>query len=1544
VKRPRWVLKWLPAESIESLQGKLRADLTDLLSLTHAAFAFPASFGNDTETRRAYLLRPHIEGSEILSATRGKSALEILPWLLSAAEALEILHRLGFTHGNVKASNFIVPRRALASRSRRQPQVILCDPAWWAEGKQPPEETAADLSGLGAVFHRILTGKEPKVGDSGIPELLLKPSAGIPIDLERVMAKLLHPDRGKPYRETSELIDDLRRLCGPRSPPPSALPDFFFDRKDELGRAIACFEQGPRALAVTAEAGMGKSAFVRRLALEAELMGYRTLTIRCYGENTASFSPLHTLLEKWVAMGHGSRSRYRRLMKNKKPEYGRRRLLRDLIDLFARPSSSDRALVIVDEAHLADSLTLEFLAGLVREIASTLKSAGSRAAPPSLLVSFRTESPFRARLRPLLEALSSSGDDQPILELPSLSAATVEEWLKLTFPGHPDPGEQIHIATRCQGNPFAIREAIRARGYGPKRQEARGGDLPSLHLTYLHSLGARERRILEALGILARPASRDLLGKITGLSGQGLTTSIASLIQDGTLIEERGLLFFQHGSFLAWMGEALSTKEKQAIHHRIASVLEKDPAEPVEEVAFHWLRSMGKKRGRPSALLAARRLAQNHEDRRALLFYQAVLDMPPLEAKVAEEAADAHSRAGEHRRAMAILSRLLKKSSGLEKGRLLGRMGVFSHRRGELSRAAFFLEKGLGMLAGGSGVKWLRERVRIQSEIAEISSNKGEYDRAESSCRKALEELSASAAAKHDAEIRREEMVLLETLAHLRLRRFRYAEARKLFGESLKAGAKLGAIPEKSLILNNLGTLHVQENRFKEAIGCYERAKKLSSRLGDDQSVSILESNLAVLHAKTGEAKAADAAIARAAELEARSDSSRPRFLRLHSSGIVDLCFGRYASAVDAFKAAIAAGEALEDRHMIAFDLVFLAECHLFRGEWKAARAALDRASSLGPTLPAPALAMVEARRALLAALRGDKRAFLAAWKASGEARREPVPPYLDAWNRVFLGWALRLLSQSEKAKEQLEAAVAFFSRVDVPLGEVHAQLELARVELQMGKRGAAERRLQILRSRRARGRAALENPMLSARLLLYQARLILDQDPRHWREAMELLAEAESYLIGRQLRDLEDLASELRQQIRQRNLESGAGMSVLPAPAVDSSQLSALQQAATDLRRQLESELADEITEEKAQVLSRHLESFEDQVRGFQRLLEKRDASVPAPCHASSILGRSAAIRKLSSLIRQVAPSSLPVLITGETGSGKELVARAIHGESPRRSAPLVSVNCAALPQELLESQLFGYSRGSFTGAEEDAPGLLRSADRGTFFFDEIGGMPLELQGKLLRVIDRGQVRPVGGSEEVTIDVRYLFATNRDLSALVEEGSFRQDLYYRLKAFEITVPPLRERLEDLPLLVEHFCSLGRGVLLKEKERESDPGDRGATFFDESALRALVSHPWPGNIRELENVVIRLVLTATGRVTSEDVRRLLGKAPALKLFSPAFLRSRPLEALLSQLEREYLLQLCADRDGDLEAVAAALGITVRALYNRFKRLAIRQES
>ena len=305
-----------------------------------------------------------------------------------------------------------------------------------------------------------------------------------------------------------------------------------------------------------------------------------------------------------------------------------------------------------------------------------------------------------------------------------------------------------------------------------------------------------------------------------------------------------------------------------------------------------------------------------------------------------------------------------------------------------------------------------------------------------------------------------------------------------------------------------------------------------------------------------------------------------------------------------------------------------------------------------------------------------------------------------------------------------------------------------------------------------------------------------------------------------------------------------------------------------------------------------------------------------------AALVGRSATMRSLYELIERVAHSPAPVLVRGESGSGKELVARALHFEGSRKEGPFVAVNCTAIPNALLESELFGHVKGSFTGATTPRRGLFLEADGGTLFLDEIGDMAPELQAKLLRVLEDGEVRAVGADASRKVDVRVVAATHQDLEVRVREGRFRQDLFYRLNVVPLQVPPLRERREDIPLLVEHFVA---------QSRKRNPRARLAGFSPE-ALAALASAPWPGNVRELENLVERLaVVTVQEQV---DVPTLQLHVPGVTADAHPLSRAQAKLIPLRQLEGEYIAYVVAQCGGNKTKAAEILGIDVSTIHRR----------
>ena len=310
-----------------------------------------------------------------------------------------------------------------------------------------------------------------------------------------------------------------------------------------------------------------------------------------------------------------------------------------------------------------------------------------------------------------------------------------------------------------------------------------------------------------------------------------------------------------------------------------------------------------------------------------------------------------------------------------------------------------------------------------------------------------------------------------------------------------------------------------------------------------------------------------------------------------------------------------------------------------------------------------------------------------------------------------------------------------------------------------------------------------------------------------------------------------------------------------------------------------------------------------------------------------SDLVGTGTAMDRVRQLIAKVAPTDSTVLIRGETGCGKELVARALHDSSLRAEQPMVAVNCGALPENLIESELFGHCRGAFTGAVAARTGLFEVADGGTIFLDEIGELPLSMQAKLLRVLETGDIRRLGDNQTVNVNVRIVCATHRDLEQMVEDGTFREDLMFRINTFEINVPALRERPEDIPLLATHLL----------RRYRSDGSDEA--LFTTPAMQELQAHRWPGNVRELANVIEHAaILCESMPIGHDDLPRHFGKRKLRKEIrdsSPMTLRELESLAIEKAVERH---------DGNKPAAAAELGVSLKTLYNKLNAAEVRRQA
>jgi DNA-binding NtrC family response regulator len=331
-----------------------------------------------------------------------------------------------------------------------------------------------------------------------------------------------------------------------------------------------------------------------------------------------------------------------------------------------------------------------------------------------------------------------------------------------------------------------------------------------------------------------------------------------------------------------------------------------------------------------------------------------------------------------------------------------------------------------------------------------------------------------------------------------------------------------------------------------------------------------------------------------------------------------------------------------------------------------------------------------------------------------------------------------------------------------------------------------------------------------------------------------------------------------------------------------------------------------------------------------FQHEIRELKERVDEKGELRNIVGHSKAMEEVFEIVRSVVDNDVTVLVTGESGTGKELIAEAIHYNSPRRANPFVKVNCAAIPETLMEAELFGYEKGAFTGATRRKPGKFEAANGGTVLLDEIGDMSLSIQSKLLRVLQEREFERVGGITPVRVDVRMIASTNRNLTRAVGERRFREDLFFRINVIPIHIPSLRERREDIPLLAEHFLQLFQARYHKRIER-----------ITEDAMDLMVNHSWPGNVRELENALQRAVLLAKGSAIQEWNLPIHGRQAEIfpDLLHPDDGRSlsEKVESLVSHVEKSLITEALEKAKGKRDAAAQILGLSLKTLYNKMKK-------
>ena len=1525
----RVALKLIRADRLSSeAAARLQKEFQAFAGLHHPQIATAHDFGYTEDRGLPYYTREYIEGTPLAPGPpAGAPPREFLGPILDLLSALEYLHAHGILHLDIHPGNLIVagdparggvlidfgliraldgPRLSASGEtlSDLPPEVLRGEPA----------TAASDLFLVGRLLLWRLTGEA--VGEGSLPGEIAGWGPRLTLELERIAGKALKDDLRQRFQSAAEFRDAILGALGEpgarRRPPEPG--EVTLGREAELERIDRVLRQAlegsAAALCISGADGTGKTRLLAEARVRAQLLGLEVVEVRFFPP-AGSADPLRGRLE---AAGAGRHKKLRWLeplasRHGGTPEERARRAARAFFEEGGKPLA-----LTLDDLDLADRESRVLAEALLRECAERRSGAG------------RGMAIFTAAAK--LLKLPVRRSDQLVLK--PLKPGAARDLLKvLVRPLEVSDAMAGIAAARARGSPLLVRRMARAlttewgeAGIVPPAAELPSplGDRPASGI--LEGIGAAEREVLDALAGMARPAQEDELAALLSLDARECRRRLLRLRKAEVLADRRQgrgrTWWFDLPGAAEVLLARLSPSRVRSSHRRLAAHLGSRASLDLagrEDLARH--RILGGQGA--SGLRLARSVARELRDRgaldRAVDLLEAALSKaggPRARFSVAEEISSILAENGDHKKGVDLLEPFYRRETGRlsprEGIRLRRRLGVHYHRSGRADDA-------MGVFTEAERLaepkRDLEDLIFIDSEIAELCMLQGRPAEAEEACRRGFERLRSLAP--EDEFKARMEVTLRATQGHLELRRLRLPAARRELVRALKLARRLSLPALEAIILNNLGIVENQLNDFAAAQTCLHGAEKLLLAAGERQAVITIASNLAVIAAKLGQRDAAHAHLERATALLRHHAGRRREFFVAVSRGMAASLLGDAPAAIEVLTRTLPVGREVGDRFLSSFGEVYLADACLACGRYDQALKRLQLTAREARRSGTPLLArMVHARIVLLAVLIGHSRLALRSRRVLETVARTDVE-LMEAWNDLYLGLAGLLLGEEKRG--MFEGSLRVFQRLEVAPGERFARLCLLAEAIARGERPALDARLHDLARE---GPSAHRFLAVAVPLACAEACLIRGDVER----TREFLSEASSAIVGQPFLELDWRIELLRARLEVKCGDPGAAREHIHRSLHTRDLIFQLLPAG------LRSRVLDHPRFGELHRLSERLTRSPGHVLRSDRLR--------ALGLYQGMIGRSREMVRVFQEIDRLRDQEMPVLITGDTGTGKELAARAIHRTSPRAKGPFFAIHCASLPLALFESELFGYEAGAFSGAEAARPGLLETLSGGTLLLDGVSELPIEAQAKLLRVLDSGVIRRVGGVEERPVDVRFLASSSVDLRVRAEAGAFRQDLFFRLSGMEIHLPALRDRREDLGPLARHFL-----------EKHARRLDRPVPSLSGEALSLLEAQEWPGNVREMETVLLRAVVSLAypESVGARDLEPLLAPrepAPASKAGpsgiarllheNEELLEGRTLEELKSEVERVYITRLFRHAGGDLQKVMDALGVKRSNFY------------